>query len=110
MTDFKKVLETANRGYSNRKDYPAYSMTSWGERVEWSKYLEKINDELDVEKREFDWLTTTDLMCMAAAIQAAVIEGFRPSEIGVLWDGAVTVAREIREDFVHGTKPERDGD
>ncbi len=49
MADFKKVLQTANDGYSLRSDYPPFELAAWDDRSAWSAYLNKINDELDAE-------------------------------------------------------------
>jgi len=47
MAEFKDVLETARMAFHNRDDYPPFALAAWDDRNRWSKYLEKINDELD---------------------------------------------------------------
>ena len=56
MADFKEVLKAANDGYHNRSDYPPFAISVWDDRILWSDYLTKINDELDskpVERTPF---------------------------------------------------------
>ena len=47
MADFKQVLKVAHEGYHNRDDYPPYALVPWDDRLRWTTYLEKINEELD---------------------------------------------------------------
>ncbi|KKM63650.1 hypothetical protein LCGC14_1509360 [marine sediment metagenome] len=49
MADFNKVLKIAHDGYSQRDDYPSFALAPWDDRVKWTAYLQKINDELPVE-------------------------------------------------------------
>ena len=48
MVDFKKVLDIAREGYHNRDDFPPYALASWDDRIRWTDYLCKIDNELSI--------------------------------------------------------------
>ena len=47
MADFEDVLKKAHDGYHNRDDYPPFARMPWEDRVKWTEYLRKINDEMN---------------------------------------------------------------
>ena len=47
MADFKDIIRIADEGINRRGDYPVFVRDPWENRKRWSKYLDKINEELD---------------------------------------------------------------
>ena len=50
IIDFKEVMKKAHDGYHDRDDYPPLALMPWDDRPRWTKYLEKIYEELKKEK------------------------------------------------------------
>ena len=49
-----RIIDRANDGYRTRnttgpKDYPPFALTSWDDRIRWSKYIKTIADEIEAE-------------------------------------------------------------